>query len=206
MTTGCRSKARAALAKAAALVPFPSVGRQPVGLLAKIWMASQPMLRAISTAFTALECRGIWRPRRMALCSFLSCMELVFDGGTRQFIQAGQAKLLQKFGSGREERGSSNRLCPPDFHHQTMLDEAGKRAITIDATHGFDLRACDRLAIDDDGQRLQGGGRQPGCHGQSEQRGYIMRVLRRGHELHLRSQALQSYTALVAFQLACQRL
>src|ERR1700674_534099 len=99
MTTGSRSNSRVALAKAALLAPLPSVGRQPVGLLAKIWMASQPILRAISTAFTALECKGIWRPRRMALCSFL--LRVVLIGGARQFVQAGQAKLLEKFGGGR---------------------------------------------------------------------------------------------------------
>src|SRR5579859_7221900 len=117
-------------------------------------MASQPMVRAISTAFTALECRGIWRPRRIALCSFLPEVEIVLDDGTRQFIQAGQAKLLQEFGGGRKERGSPNRLRPSDFHHQPMLNEAGKRAIAIDAAHGFDLRAGDGLAIDNDSQRL----------------------------------------------------
>src|SRR5712691_5809237 len=117
MTTGCRSNSRVALAKATELALLPWVGRQPVGLLAKTWMASQPILRAISTALTALECRGIWRPRRMALCSFLRRPGGVLNVCARQFIQAGQAKLLEKFGGGREERGASNRLRPSDFHH-----------------------------------------------------------------------------------------
>src|SRR5579883_2202672 len=65
MTTGSRPCWRAASAKASAALASSDGGRQPVGLLAKIWMESQPISRAMAAALLGFALSGMWRPRRI---------------------------------------------------------------------------------------------------------------------------------------------
>src|SRR5579864_5197759 len=77
--------------------------------------------------------------------------------GPRQRIEAAEAELLQELRRGAEERGPPDGRGAANLLRQPVLDQAGERAVAVDAADELDLRARDRLAIGDDGQRLERG-------------------------------------------------
>ena len=120
-------------------------------------------------------------------------------------VQTGEAELLEELWRRAEERRSSDGGGAPDLDHEAMLEETSQRAVAIDAADELDLRAGNRLAIGDDGERLQRGGGQLDLCGQSQQRGDEPRILWRRDELRCVAEELDAQTTSLRLTFRRQR-
>src|SRR6266852_3597248 len=102
------------------------------------------------------------RGSRRAVMAILFVVEMVGQerGELGQLVEAGDAEPFQEI-HGRAEQGRPGFLVGPRFGHQAPEGQRAHHPVAVDAAYGRNLRPADRLAVGDDGKRLQGSLGQP---------------------------------------------
>ena len=114
-----------------------------------------------------------------------------------QFVQAAQAKVFEEHDGRAVGHGAAHHFGAPDLLDQAALDQRLHDAVHAHTPDLLDLGARDRLAVGDDGQRLQrrlGEARRAGFV--ADQRLEPRRVFRLSHELPRAGHAGQPIAAL----------